>query len=101
MSGSGGKSGAGARIVVTVQGVDQVGIVARVTTLLAECRANLTDISQSVLGGDLFVMVAVADLLPDGASFENLSDHMAALAESLGVEIRVQREEIFRAMHRV
>ncbi|MDH5527592.1 MAG: ACT domain-containing protein [Nitrospirota bacterium] len=91
----------GARIVVTVQGVDQVGIVARVTAVLAECRANLTDISQSVLGGDLFVMVAVADLQPDGASFEYLSDQLAALSEALGVEIRVQREDIFRAMHRV
>lgn len=92
--------GAG-RVVVTVQGIDRVGIVAEVARVLAEGKANLTDISQSVLRDDLFVMVAVADLAENGAGFDELSAALAASAATLGVDIRLQREEIFRAMHRV
>jgi len=91
----------GRRVVVTVQGVDRVGIVARVTGVLAEARANLVDIAQSVLGGSHFVMVAVADLDPDGAPFDALRARLDAVGEELGVQVHVQREEIFRAMHRI
>jgi ACT domain-containing protein len=94
------QSGAG-RVVVTVQGVDRVGIVARVTAVLAEARANLVDIAQSVLGGNLFVMVAVAELDPDGPPFDTLRTRLEELSGELGVQIHIQREEIFRAMHRV
>lgn len=89
------------RVVVTVQGVDRVGIVARVTGILAEARANLVDIAQSVLGGDLFVMVAVADMDPEGPAFDTLRARLDGLGEELGVQIHIQREDIFRAMHRV
>jgi len=94
-------TGPGGRIVVTVQGVDRVGIVAEVTRVLAACRANLTDISQSILHGDLFWMVVVADMAPDGVPFETLRHDLDTAGQTLGVQIRVQREEIFRAMHRV
>lgn len=89
------------RIVVTVQGVDKVGIVSRVTGVLADAHANLIDISQTVLRGDLFAMVAVADLSTDSPPFDTIRTRLAALGEEIGVEIRVQREDIFRAMHRV
>jgi len=88
------------RVVVSVQGIDRVGIVAEVTRVLAEARANLTDISQSVLHNDLFVMVAMADLA-EVNDFEALNTALTAAGERLGVEVRLQREQIFRAMHRV
>jgi ACT domain-containing protein len=95
------EGGAG-RVVVTVQGVDRVGIVADVTRVLADAGANLVDIDQSVLRGDLFVMVAVADLAPDGGiPFAELRERLEALGERIGVQVAIQREEIFRAMHRV
>jgi ACT domain-containing protein len=89
------------RVVVSVQGIDRVGIVAEVARVLAEGQANLTDISQSILHDDLFVMVAMANLSEDGDSFEALNDALTAAGTRLGVEIRLQREQIFRAMHRV
>jgi ACT domain-containing protein len=94
------EGGAG-RVVVTVQGVDRVGIVADVTRVLADAGANLVDIDQSVLRGDLFVMVAVADMAEGGPPFALLRERLDALAGRIGVQIQVQREEIFRAMHRV
>ncbi len=89
------------RVVVTVQGIDRVGIVAEVARVLAEGRANLTDISQSILHDDLFVMTAMATLGDDGDSFDALSSALTAAGKRLGVEVRLQREDIFRAMHRV
>jgi ACT domain-containing protein len=101
-AGKGTGAGRGAdRVVVTVQGVDRVGIVARVTGVLAEARANLVDISQSVLGGQLFVMVAVAELDPEGPPFDTLRARLEELGGELGVQVHIQREDIFRAMHRV
>jgi len=94
------EGGAG-RVVVTVQGVDRVGIVADVTRVLADAGANLVDIDQSVLRGDLFVMVAVADMAEAGPPFAELRARLDALAGRIGVQIAIQREEIFRAMHRV
>jgi ACT domain-containing protein len=94
------EGGAG-RVVVTVQGVDRVGIVAAVTRVLADAGANLVDIDQSVLRGDLFVMVAVADMAADGPPFATLRERLDALSGRIGVQIQIQREEIFRAMHRV
>ena len=95
------QEGGAGRVVVTVQGVDRVGIVADVTRVLADAGANLVDIDQSVLRGDLFVMVAVADLAPDGTPFATLRGQLEDLGERIGVGIAIQREEIFRAMHRV
>jgi ACT domain-containing protein len=94
------EGGAG-RVVVTVQGVDRVGIVADVTRVLADAGANLVDIDQSVLRGDLFVMVAVADLAGSGPPFAELRERLDTLGGRIGVRIEIQREEIFRAMHRV
>lgn len=94
------ETGGAGRVVVTVQGMDRVGIVADVTRVLADARANLVDIDQSVLG-DLFVMVAVADMAPDGPTFAALREQLEALSARIGLQILVQREEIFRAMHRV
>jgi len=91
----------GGRIVVTVQGVDRTGIVAEVTRVLYQARANLTDISQSVLHGNLFVMVAVADLNPEGMAFDGVKTALDGVGTDLGVQIQIQREEIFHAMHRV
>jgi len=88
------------RVVVSVQGIDRLGIVAEVARVLAEARANLTDISQSVLHDDLFVMVAMADLA-EANDFEALNLALNDAGKRLGVEIRLQREQIFRAMHRV
>lgn len=99
--GAGAAGGPANRVVVTVQGVDRVGIVARVTGVLAEARANLVDIDQSVLGGNLFVMVALAELDPDGPDLDDLRGRLEAVAGELGVQAHIQREEIFRAMHRV
>jgi len=88
------------KAVVTVLGIDSKGIIARVSAALFENDANILDISQTVLA-DYFNMVLVADVSSSACSFEKLSSELTALGEKMGLQIRIQRSEIFEAMHQV
>ena len=80
--------------VVTVIGRDTIGIIAQVTRVLAEHKANILDISQTVLS-DMFNMVMIIDvsLTP--------FDALSGLGKEMGLQMRVQRSEIFDTMHRI
>jgi len=85
--------------VVSVIGKDQVGIIAKVTTVLADEQVNILDISQTILQ-DFFTMMMIVDV----TSLENLDalqQKLSELGSPLGLTIQVQLEEIFQAMHRV
>lgn len=84
--------------VVTVIGRDTIGIIAEVTRVLAQHKANVLDISQTVLSG-MFNMVMIVDV--SLSQFDALSEAIGALGKELGLQMRVQRSEIFDAMHRV
>ncbi len=86
------------RAVVTVLGKDTIGIIARVSAVLFENAANILDISQTVLSG-MFTMVMIVDI--SKSSFGALSQQLTALGDALGLQIRIQRSEIFDAMHRI
>ncbi len=88
------------RIVITVLGRDKVGIVARVATTCAEEKINIVDINQNIMEG-FFNMVLLADMSDDGISFKAAQEKFARLGEEMGLEIRLQSEEIFKEMHRV
>lgn len=88
------------RIVMTIVGVDKVGIIARASTLLAENNVNILNINQNIDNG-FFNMVLIGDLDNARVSVQDLKEKAAALGRELGVEIRVQSEEIFTAMHRI
>jgi len=84
--------------VVTVVGNDTVGIIARVSAVLAQHQANILDISQTVLSG-MFNMIMIVDI--SLSAFAQLSDSLSALGNEMGLQIRIQRSEIFDAMHRI
>ena len=87
------------RAIVSVIGKDQVGIIAKVTTLLAERNINILDISQTILQ-EFFTMMMLVDIT-NLEDLESLQQQLAELGKSLGLTINIQREEIFQAMHRV
>ena len=89
------------RAVVVVLGQDRPGIIAKVSGVLYEYNSNILDINQTVLQGDLFSMVLLADMDKLNAPFDQLKDALCACASQLGVDIQVQREEIFQSMHRI
>jgi len=86
------------KAIVTVIGKDKSGIIAAVTGELAELKVNVEDISQTILQ-DYFVMLMLVD--SKGVSIDEISKNMTTLGERVGVDIRVQHEDIFNAMHRV
>lgn len=84
---------------ITVIGRDKVGIIAAVSTLLADMGVNIEDISQTILQGT-FTMIMACDV-SENTSFGELKQALTTLGEKLGVEISVRHADIFNAMHRV
>lgn len=89
------------KAIVSVLGSDKPGIVATVSAVLFEAGANILDLSQTVMGNQMFAMTMWVDL--DGCTipFAELKEHLAQAGAVLGMEIRIQREEIFNSMYRV
>jgi ACT domain-containing protein len=88
------------KIVITVLGKDRVGIIAAVSGALAANGVNILDISQTILQ-DYFTMIMLAQMPAEGLAIRELAATLDEVGESLGVQVRVQSEEIFTAMHRV
>ena len=86
--------------IVTVIGKDKVGIIAAVCIKLEEMNVNVLDISQTILDGK-FTMVMAVDAANANVGFEELAAQLRELGEGMELSIRIQREEIFDAMHRI
>ena len=88
------------KAIVTVVGQDRVGIIAAVCAKLAEFNVNVLDISQTVMQG-CFTMMMVTEISGCTISLGELAKEMEALGAQMDLSIRVQREDIFQAMHRI
>ncbi len=88
------------QIIVTIQGVDKIGIVAKVANMLAECEVNIEDIKQTIMQGH-FVMFLLGNIDKSKYSFKEIKENLTKIGEELGMEIWVQRKEIFDNMHNV
>lgn len=86
--------------IVTVVGQDRVGIIAAICILLSQYNVNILDISQTILQG-AFTMVMAVDAGQATAPFGDLSAALAELGTKMELSIRIQREEIFNAMHTI
>ena len=88
------------KAVISVLGTDKKGIIAGVSGILLENDANILDISQTIVSG-LFSMILIADISSEQCSFDALKQELDALGGRIGVQIRIQRSEIFEAMHQI
>ena len=88
------------KAIVTVVGKDRVGIIAEVCTQLAKYQVNVLDINQTVMQGYFTMMMAV-DVSGSTVPLAELCKAMDNHGQQTGLSIRVQREDIFQAMHRV
>jgi len=88
------------KAIVTVIGKDRIGIIAQVSNILANNMVNILDISQTILQEN-FTMIMLVDLSKMKISFSELSKKLDEKGKTLGLQIKVQREEIFKAMHQV
>lgn len=89
------------RAIVSVLGKDRPGIIARISGILFNVNINILDINQTVLRDEVFVMTMLVDMNGCSVSFDLIKDELDACAKDLGMDIRLQREEIFNSMHRV
>lgn len=88
------------RAILSVLGEDRVGIVAGVSTALAETGSNIEDIRQTIISG-VFSMTMLVTVDEDRTTFDGVQARLAAVADELGLQITLQREDVFRYMHRV
>lgn len=88
------------RAVVTVTGKDKKGIIAKVSSFLAERGVNVEDISQTLLQ-DYFAMIMLVDISELNTELSELAKECERLGEAIGMSIRVQHEAIFNAMHNI
>ncbi|GHV97368.1 UPF0237 protein [Lactobacillus nasalidis] len=85
------------RAILTTVGQDKTGIIAGVSSFLAEKDINILDLSQTIMNG-YFTMMMVVDV-NDEANFAELSTDLTELGKHLGVEINIRNEKMYAAMH--
>lgn len=88
------------KTVITVVGKDTVGIIARVCTYLADNNVNILDISQTIVQ-DYFNMMMIVDANRSDKKFGELADDLEKLGHEIGIQIKMQSEDIFNTMHRI
>ena len=88
------------KCVISVLGKDRSGIVAAIATALADCGANIDDISQTILD-DIFSMTMLVTLDTEVADFNTVQERLEAVGEDLGVQVITQREDVFQFMYKV
>lgn len=88
------------KCVISVLGKDRSGIVAAIATALADCGANIDDISQTILD-DIFSMTMLTTLDTEKADFNTVQEHLAKISDDLGMQIIIQREDVFQYMYKI
>jgi ACT domain-containing protein len=88
------------RAVITVIGKDRKGIIAGISTELANAGINILDISQTILQ-EYFVMIMLVDMTGATDESYNIQRKLDKKGNELGVQVKMQREDIFNAMHQI
>ena len=88
------------KAIVTVVGMDRVGIIAEICTTLASLRINIVDISQTAMA-HFFTMIMLVDTSASDTSMDEIRQALQEKEAEMGVSIRIQQEDIFQAMHRI
>jgi ACT domain-containing protein len=88
------------KAIITVVGMDRPGIVAGVSTVLAEYNINITDISQNYVR-EFFTMILIVDFEKSKVTLKEVDEKLKAVGKKLGVQISTQHEDVFKAMHRI
>ncbi|MBQ2644814.1 ACT domain-containing protein [bacterium] len=93
-------SGEEDKIIITILGADKVGIVAKITAILAECQVNIEDIKQSIMQ-NVFVMFMLAKTSENSLPFNEIKSKLTKAGEEMKMEIWIQKKAIFDKMHTI
>ena len=86
--------------IVTVTGKDKVGIIARISNIMAKANVNIVDVSQRIME-EYFVMTMACDITDATADMDKLHQQLGKFGRAMDLQITFQHENIFKAMHRV
>ena len=89
------------KCVISVLGMDRTGIVAAISTALTECGVNIDDISQTILEDKIFSMTMMVTLNPEVADFNAVQTRLEKVQEDIGLQIIIQREDVFQFMYKI
>ncbi len=89
------------RAMLTAVGQDHVGVIARISNTLSQHNVNIVDVSQNIMGGNLFAMLMLVELDGCDISFPALTTELEADGLALGMKVHLMHEDIFNAMHRI
>lgn len=90
----------GNRVIITAFGINKVGILAGICSLLAELQVDIIDISQKIMQ-EFFSVILVADISQMERDFSELKEGLNDLAKTLGIRIFTQHEDVFKYMQRI
>ncbi len=88
------------RAIVTVMGIDRTGIIAKVSDCLYRHDVNILDINQTIMQ-NIFTMVMLVELSEENSDANELLKELEKIGAEIGVDIRLQHEDIFNSMHRI
>ena len=88
------------KCVISGLGKDATGIVAEVALTLRECGVNIDDISQTLLG-EIFSMTMIVTLDTNVADFNTVQERLRETGERIGVQVTLQREDVFQMMYKI
>lgn len=88
------------KLVVTIVGKDQVGIIAMVSNILAENGVNITSVNQNIMDG-FFNMIMLAEMPDNNMKIAELQKVLREKGEEINLEIKVQHSDIFNVMHNI
>ena len=88
------------KAIVSVFAKDAKGIIAYITAFLADQDINILDISQTLMQ-EYFAMIMLVDLTDCAMPFHELSQFLAEKGAERYLDIHIQRQDIFEAMHRI
>lgn len=86
--------------IITAVGLDRVGVAGEICTFLASLQINILDISQTAMG-KFFTMIMLVDTSGASKTLDEIGEAFQKKGEELGISLRIQREDIFHAMHRI
>ena len=88
------------KAIISVFCKDRIGIIADICTLVSSMRVNILDLNQTVMDS-IFTMVMLVDTSTSEMSFEEIKSSLEQNGQKMGMSVRIQREDIFDAMHRI
>ncbi len=88
------------KAVISVMGIDRTGIIAKISSCLYKNGVNILDINQTIMQ-NIFTMVMLVEFKEDSADTNIVASELEEIGKEIGVDVRMQNEEIFNSMHRI